>query len=126
MGWKGALAGSILGHWLFGPLGFIGSLIGAFAGHSVESHFFAGRARGGGAREQPRRDELADAYAVLGALRGDSDDVLRRKYRDLAKRNHPDALRARGLSEEMVGKATERMSRINAAWETIRRSRNLT
>ena len=71
------------------------------------------------------RDPLADAYAVLGASANDSADELKRKYRELAKRNHPDALRAQGLPEEMVGKATERMSRINAAWTTIREARGI-
>ena len=80
-------------------------------------------ARNGGSSAS--RDPLADAYAVLGASANDSADELRRKYRELAKRNHPDALRAQGLPEEMVGKATERMSRINAAWATIREARGI-
>ena len=80
-------------------------------------------ARNGG--PSASRDPLADAYAVLGASANDSADELKRKYRELAKRNHPDALRAQGLPEEMVGKATERMSRINAAWATIREARGI-
>ena len=71
------------------------------------------------------RDPLADAYSVLGASANDSTDELKRKYRELAKRNHPDALRAQGLPEEMVGKATERMSRINEAWAAIKEARGL-
>ena len=90
--------------------------------------YFASRRQGGGRRSEgaaAQRDPLADAYAVLGACADDSADELKRKYRDLAKRNHPDALRAQGLPEEMVGKATERMSRINAAWSTIREARGI-
>ena len=71
------------------------------------------------------RDPLKDAYAVLGASANDSTDELKRKYRELAKKNHPDALRAQGLPEEMVGKATERMSRINEAWTVIKEARGL-
>ena len=70
-------------------------------------------------------DPLADAYAVLGASASDGPDELKRKYRELAKKNHPDALRAQGLPEEMIGKATERMSRINAAWARVREARGL-
>ena len=62
---------------------------------------------------------------MLGAKAEDGDESLRRRYRELAKKNHPDALRAQGLPEEMVGKATERMSRINAAWSTIRAARGI-
>ena len=267
MGWKGMLAGSILGHYLLGPMGFVGSLIGAFVGHSVEKKLFgnAAKARPGGyasMSEQERAtafcasvaamlakmakadghvsadeiasveaafrrlgftpaarayainvfrqakddnrsiyeyaqsfatvvdsvevrelfyeilwdlartdgrvtsaertileripralrirpdwfayfaygrggfrddggggpsgsDDLSEAYAVLGATPADSNDALKGKYRELAKKNHPDALRAQGLPEEMVGKATERMSRINAAWEAVKRARNM-
>ena len=71
------------------------------------------------------RDPLKDAYAVLGASADDSTDELKRKYRELAKKNHPDALRAQGLPEEMVGKATERMSRINEAWAVIKEARGI-
>ena len=62
---------------------------------------------------------------MLGASAGDDVETLKRKYRDLAKKNHPDALRAQGLPEEMIGKATERMSRINAAWAAIKEARGI-
>jgi len=86
--------------------------------------YFASR-RIGGRHPEPARDPLAEAYAVLGASEGDSAEELKRKYRELCKKNHPDALRAQGLPEEMVGKATERMSRINAAWATVREARKV-
>ena len=71
------------------------------------------------------RDPLQEAYSIIGASADDSADALKRKYRELAKKNHPDALRAQGLPEEMVGKATERMSRINEAWARIKEARGL-
>ena len=89
-------------------------------------YFYSQRLSGRRAGEAAAsRDPLADAYALLGASAKDSADELKRKYRELAKKNHPDALRAQGLPEEMIGKATERMSRINAAWATIREARNI-
>ena len=81
----------------------------------------AGRRSGGAVS----RDPLADAYALLGAHASDDVETLKRKYRELAKKNHPDALRAQGLPEEMVGKATERMSRINEAWAVIKEARGI-
>ena len=50
---------------------------------------------------------------------------MRRAYRAQAKKNHPDLLRAQGLPEEMVTRATAQMARINAAWEEIKRARGL-
>lgn len=88
------------------------------------AYFASHRLRGGG-QGGASHDPLADAYAVLGAKATDDVATLRRCYRELAKKNHPDAMRAQGLPEEMVGKATERMSRINAAWETIKEAKGI-
>lgn len=79
----------------------------------------------GGARADTQKNELAEAYRVLGASETDSSETLRKKYRELAKKNHPDALRAQGLPEEMAAKATERMGRINAAWAMVKEARGI-
>jgi DnaJ like chaperone protein len=50
---------------------------------------------------------------------------LRRAYRAQAKKHHPDLLRAQGLPEEMITRATEQMARINNAWEEIKRARGI-
>ena len=88
----------------------------------IRSELYAMKARrylGGGKAV----DALAEAYETLGASARDDSETLRRRYRELAKSNHPDTLRAQGLPEELIGKATERMSRINAAWTRIKAAR---
>ena len=67
----------------------------------------------------------ADPYEVLGCSSYATDDELRRAYRALAKKHHPDLLRAQGLPEEMVERANEKMARINAAWNEIRSARGI-
>ena len=69
--------------------------------------------------------DLRDAYGILGCNPSDPADVVRQAYRSAAKQNHPDLLRARGCSGREIRVATESMSRINAAWETIRKARKL-
>jgi len=129
MGLRGSLIGSVIGSFFFRPVPLLGSFLGAFVGHKVEERFFKkNRPRQrprGEAFASPRDLSLEEAYALLCARPSASDDVLRRKYRDLAKNNHPDILRSQGLSEEMIGKATERMGRINNAWSEIRTARGL-
>ena len=75
--------------------------------------------------QRTRRDELADAYATLGVSPSANDAEVKKAYRDLAKRHHPDVLRARGLPEEMIGKASEKMGRINEAWRVVRERRSI-
>ena len=81
--------------------------------------------RGGSGGGQARAEARADPYETLGVRRDLSNDELRAAYREKAKRLHPDILRAQGLSEELLGKANEQMSRINAAWDDIKRERGI-
>ena len=83
-----------------------------------------GRRRGmfGGKTESAPR---IDPYEVLGCIRTATDDEVRRAYREKAKQLHPDALRAQGLSEELISRANDRMARINAAWAEVRRERGI-
>ena len=77
-------------------------------------------------QESPsRKDPLADAYDTLGCNSSASDEELKRAYHTLAKKFHPDILRAQGMPESFMKKANEHMARINAAWEKIKRSRNV-
>lgn len=84
-----------------------------------------GGSSSGSANPDTRASSLAKAYAVLGCQETDSDDVLRAAYRKQAMRYHPDRLRAEGLSEKIAAKATQTMSEINAAWETIKSARGI-
>ena len=78
---------------------------------------------GSGSFSAPPRETLEDAYRQLGVSPSASDAEVKKAYHRMAKKYHPDTLRAQGLPEEMVGKATERMSKSNAAWAAIREKR---
>ena len=67
----------------------------------------------------------SDPYEVLGCTGDASDEEVKKAYREKAKQLHPDILRAQGLSEELIAKANDQMSRINAAWAEIRRERGI-
>lgn len=78
---------------------------------------------GSSRRQSASGGGAADPYEVLGVKRSDDLETIRRVYRAKAKRFHPDTLRRNGLSEEMMGRATEQMAKINAAWDAIKRER---
>lgn len=62
-------------------------------------------------------------WAVLGVARDAPFEEVRRQYRKLAMDSHPDRLIARGVPEEFVALASDRLAAINEAYETIERGR---
>jgi len=66
---------------------------------------------------------LRHAYEVLGVQPGAEPDEIKRAYRRLMSRTHPDKLVSRGLPEEMIQVAAERTREIRNAYDTIREAR---
>ena len=75
-----------------------------------------------GARPAPRQ-RLGDAYAALGLSTDASAAEIKRAYRRLMSRNHPDKLAGKGLPESMRMIAEEKTREINAAYELIKEAR---
>src|SRR3954468_23622327 len=60
-----------------------------------------------------------DPYMVLGVAHDAPDEEIRRTYRLLVRENHPDSLIARGVPEEFVKLANDKLAAINAAYDKI-------
>ncbi len=60
-----------------------------------------------------------DPYLLLDADPEWDFDQLKAHYRKRAADNHPDKLIARGVPQEFIAIATDRLASINAAWEQI-------
>eukprot|EP01037_Dinobryon_pediforme_P010908 gene10908-10990_t len=76
----------------------------------------------------PRRmgsDSEEDPYAVLGQNRSASAEDLRAAWKTLMRENHPDILASKGMLPEQMAQASEKVARINAAWDRIKRERGL-
>jgi DnaJ like chaperone protein len=82
----------------------------------------AGRSTAGAPPPQKRLD---DAYAALGLTPGATEAEVKRAYRRLMSRNHPDKLAARGLPESMREIAEERSREINTAYDVIKAARQI-
>lgn len=70
----------------------------------------------------PKQDT---AYDVLGLPTTATDDQIKKTYRALIRKHHPDKLLAEGLAPDKIAEATERMKRINAAYADICKKRNI-
>lgn len=66
--------------------------------------------------------QLADAYAVLGVERSASAAEVKRAYRKLMAKHHPDKLAAQGLPPEMRASAQQKAQQIQAAYELIKQA----
>jgi DnaJ like chaperone protein len=78
-------------------------------------------ARSSGTRSPP----IADPYGVLGITPQASDGEVRRAYRRLLTRNHPDKLTARGADAEAIRVGAELTKEIIASYEQIKSLRGM-
>ena len=82
------------------------------------------RARDGRQRRaSPVEDD--DPYSAMGMTREASDEELRATWLQLMRENHPDSLAGRGVPAEFIASAGDKVARINAAWDQIKRERGL-
>lgn len=72
-----------------------------------------------------RADVLKQAYDVLGVSADVTDAEVKRAYRRLMNQHHPDKLVAKGLPEEMVKLATEKVQEIRAAYDQVKTGRGM-
>jgi DnaJ like chaperone protein len=61
-----------------------------------------------------------DPYKVLGVNKSQSTSEIKKIYRNLARKNHPDIVRAKGITDKsLITKAKENFQRINDAYEQV-------
>lgn len=98
------------------------ALLFGFTEHQFERlrMIFTGAGAGGGAGS---RDNLAEAYEIIGVDAKASDEEVKAAYRKLVRENHPDTLMAKGMPEEFIETANDKVAAINDAYDRIKRTR---
>ena len=67
--------------------------------------------------------ETDSAYKILGIDASASDEEVKRAYREMAKKNHPDLVS--NLGEEVRQAAEKKFQEVNAAYEAIKKQRGI-
>jgi DnaJ like chaperone protein len=77
--------------------------------------------------QAPRRqpDLLEAAYLTLNVNKATNNSDLKKAYRKLMSKYHPDKLVSKGLSEDSMRMATKRAQEIKSAYEAICKSRGI-
>jgi len=78
-------------------------------------------ARSGVKMSQPAnpQSQASEPFAILGVAETATPEEIKTAYRALIREHHPDKLMAQGMPPEFVATATEKMKRINAAYDTV-------
>ena len=68
--------------------------------------------------------EFKDYYKIMGVARDATQDEIKRAYRRLLSRHHPDKVAGRGATELQVREATEKTRELQGAYTLIRQRRD--
>lgn len=60
------------------------------------------------------------AYQILGATQNDDMSTIKKKYRELVKKHHPDIIAGQGAEQSIIDEATAKLQEINEAYEMIK------
>ncbi|HRX52722.1 MAG TPA: TerB family tellurite resistance protein [Candidatus Krumholzibacteria bacterium] len=85
---------------------------------------FFGAGAGGGAG-RPAAAVTATDYEVLGLTPQATDDEVKKAYRRIAREYHPDVLQSKGLPEDFMNFAKEKLQTVNEAYDRIKRERGM-
>lgn len=69
------------------------------------------------------QSRVKDPYEVLEISRSASFADVKKRYRELVKKHHPDILMGQGESEAVIEKSTKKLQEINEAYESIKKER---
>ncbi|OCL82770.1 TerB family tellurite resistance protein [Arcobacter porcinus] len=68
---------------------------------------------------------LEKSYEILNSNPNDDFATIKKNYRELVKKNHPDIITGQGATQSIIDEATQKLQEINEAYEVIKKDRGI-
>ena len=97
-----------------------GGTAGSGYGGSQSSSGYGGGYSGSGGGSQGSAKSKRDPYEILGLSKDATFSEIKKKYRELVKKYHPDILMGKGADEEIIQEGTKKLQEINEAYKILK------
>ncbi|WP_298083371.1 molecular chaperone DjiA [uncultured Campylobacter sp.] len=100
-----------------------GGTAGSGYGGSQSSSGYGGYSSGYGGYSGGSQDSAKtkrDPYEILGLSKDATFNEIKKKYRELVKKYHPDILMGKGADEEIIQEGTKKLQEINEAYKILK------
>lgn len=100
-----------------------GGTAGSSYGGSQSSSGYGGYSSGYGGYSggsQGSAKSKRDPYEILGLSKDATFNEIKKKYRELVKKYHPDILMGKGADEEIIQEGTKKLQEINEAYKILK------
>lgn len=96
--------------------GYGGSAGTGYGGSQSSSGSYGGYSGGSQGSAKSKRDP----YEILGLSKDATFSEIKKKYRELVKKYHPDILMGKGADEEIIQEGTKKLQEINEAYKILK------
>ena len=91
---------------------------------NIAKIFGLGKNQFEGIKESRKGSDKLNPYIVLGCSPNDDFVIIRKKYLQLSKEHHPDALMNKGVPQEVIEESKKKMRAINSAFDQIEKMKS--
>lgn len=100
--------------------GYGGTTGSGYGGSQSSSGSYGGYDGGYSGGSQSSAKSKRDPYEILGLSKDATFSEIKKKYRELVKKYHPDILMGKGADEEIIQEGTKRLQEINEAYKILK------
>lgn len=102
--------------------GYGGSVGSGYGGSQSSGGSYGGYDGGysGGSQGYGSAKSKRDPYEILGLSKDATFNEIKKKYRELVKKYHPDILMGKGADEEIIQEGTKKLQEINEAYKILK------